>query len=374
MKKFLLTLSLILCIVMAYSQKSAIPADNKLQTKLDSLVNKSAIPFMSESSRVGLSIGIIKDGKEYFYNYGSTQKEKQILPTASTIYELASNSKTFSSTLLARAVLNKKVNLTDDIRKYLNQDYPNLQYNGTPITLLNLANLTSALPNWMPDSRELFAKANPDSIAYLLDAVHRKYSRNQFYTDLHKVKLDTIPGALARHCNTAAQLLGHIMETVYGEKFGTLIRNQFTTPLKMKNTVLLGNGKIPASMAFGYDAKGRKMPFIDWEDIQVAASIASSTSDMLKYIKYHLNEKNEDAKLSHQPTTGDIRKGAIALNWKITKPENGPIRISHTGGSLGFSSYVVFSPEMNSGIILFANDSDMKTQNELIKLAEMILY
>ena len=374
MKKFLLTLSLILCIVMAYSQKSAIPADNKLQTKLDSLVNKSAIPFMSESSRVGLSIGIIKDGKEYFYNYGSTQKEKQILPTASTIYELASNSKTFSSTLLARAVLNKKVSLTDDIRKYLNQDYPNLQYDGTPITLLNLANLTSALPNWMPDSRELFAKANPDSIAYLLDAVHRKYSRNQFYTDLHKVKLDTIPGALARHCNTAAQLFGHIMETVYGDKFATLIRNQFATPLKMKNTVLLGNGKIPASMAFGYDAKGGKMPFIDWEDMQVAASIASSTSDMLKYIKYHLNEKNEDAKLSHQPTTGDIRKGAIALNWKITKPENGPIRISHTGGSLGFSSYVVFSPEMNSGIILFANDSDMKTQNELIKLAEMILY
>ena len=87
-----------------------------------------------------------------------------------------------------------------------------------------------------------------------------------------------------------------------------------------------------------------------------------------------MNEKNEDAKLSHQPTTGDIRKGAIALNWKITKPENGPIRISHTGGSLGFSSYVVFSPEMNSGIILFANDSDMKTHNELIKLAEMILY
>lgn len=143
---------------MAYSQKSAIPADNKLQTKLDSLVNKSAIPFMSESSRVGLSIGIIKDGKEYFYNYGSTQKEKQILPTASTIYELASNSKTFSSTLLARAVLNKKVSLTDDIRKYLNQDYPNLQYDGTPITLLNLANLTSALPNWMPDSRELLPK------------------------------------------------------------------------------------------------------------------------------------------------------------------------------------------------------------------------
>src|SRR5690606_15186702 len=109
MKNFLITLSLILCNIMAYSQKGTIPADNLLKTKLDSLVNKSALPFMSESSRVGLSIGIIKDGKEYFYNYGSTQKEKQVLPTSNTLYELASNSKTFSSTLLARAVLNKKV-------------------------------------------------------------------------------------------------------------------------------------------------------------------------------------------------------------------------------------------------------------------------
>ncbi|MBW1655668.1 serine hydrolase domain-containing protein [Flavobacterium quisquiliarum] len=329
---------------------------------------------MSADYRVGLSIGIIKNGKQYIYNYGSTQKEKQILPSSNTLYELASNSKTFSSTLLARAVLNKKVKLTDDIRKYLKEDYPNLQFKGTPITLLNLANLTSALPNWMPDSKEIFTKANPDSIAYILDAVHRKYSRQQFYKDLHNVKLDTVPGAIARHCNTAAQLLGHIMETVYGEKFGTLIKKEFTSPLKMKNTVLLGDTKLPISMAFGYDGKGRKMPFIDWEDMQVAASIASSTSDMLQYIAYHLNEKNADAKLSHEPTFGDISKGAIALNWKATKPQNGPIRISHTGGSLGFSSYVVFSPELNSGIILFSNDSDMKTQNELIKLAETILF
>lgn len=372
-QKKILTL-LILCSAIVNAQKSPIATDNHLKTKLDSLIQNSALSFFKDKPRVGLSIGIIKDGKEYFYNYGTTKIETQILPTENTLYELASVSKTFSSTLLAKAVIDKKVKLDDDIRKYLKEDYPNLSYKGTPITLVNLANLTSALPNWMPDSRELFAKANPDSIVYILDAVHRKYSRQQFYTDLHTVKPDTLPGTIARHCNTAAQLLGHIMETVYGEKFGVLLKKQFTTPLKMKSTVLLGDVKIPAAMAVGYDGKGRKMPYIDWEDMQVAASIASSTSDMLKYMAYHLNPKNETAKLSQQPTFGDIKDGAIALNWKITKPENGALRVSHTGGSLGFSSYILFSPEKNSGIVLLSNEADQATQNDLIKFAESILF
>lgn len=372
-QKKILTL-LILCSAIVNAQKSPIATDNHLKTKLDSLIQNSALSFFKDKPRVGLSIGIIKDGKEYFYNYGSTKIETQILPTENTLYELASVSKTFSSTLLAKAVIDKKVKLDDDIRKYLKEDYPNLSYKGTPITLVNLANLTSALPNWMPDSRELFAKANPDSIVYILDAVHRKYSRQQFYTDLHTVKPDTLPGTIARHCNTAAQLLGHIMETVYGEKFGVLLKKQFTTPLKMKSTVLLGDVKIPAAMAVGYDGKGRKMPYIDWEDMQVAASIASSTSDMLKYMAYHLNPKNEIAKLSQQPTFGDIKDGAIALNWKITKPGNGALRVSHTGGSLGFSSYILFSPEKNSGIVLLSNEADQATQNDLIKFAESILF
>jgi D-alanyl-D-alanine-carboxypeptidase/D-alanyl-D-alanine-endopeptidase len=373
MKKNLTLLSLVLCTVMAVAQKSQIATDNHLKTKLDSLVQTSSLAFMKEASRIGLSIGIIKDGKQYFYNYGATKKGIQNLPTNQTVYELASISKTFSSTLLAKAVLEKKVKPTDDIRKYLKQDYPNLTYQGTPITLLNLTNLTSALPNWMPDSKELFSKSNPDAIPFLLDSIHQKYSMNQFYADLHTVKPDTLPGTIARHCNTAAQLLGHIMENVYGNEFEDLLKKQFIVPLKMKNTSLLSKSNIPSAMAVGYDGKGRQMPYINWEDMQVAASITSSTSDMLKYMAYHLNEKNEIVKLSHQPTFGNVKEGAIAYNWKINKTSKGAARVSHTGGSLGFSTFIVFYPEQNSGIILLSNEADQGTQNELIKLADTIL-
>ncbi len=356
----------------AQTKQTKIPTDNKLKTALDTLVEQSVSAFMKNNSRVGISIGIIKNGKSYLYNYGSTQKEKSEIPTGNTIYELASITKTFGATLLAKAVIDKKVNLNDDIRKYLKEDYPNLNYNGTPITLLNLVNLTSGLPNWMPD-KDIFGKANPDSIPYILDSVHTKYSRQDFYRDLHHVKLQALPGSVARHCNTAAQLLGFIMEIVYNNSYENLLKIHFVEPLKMKNTYLLAPGKLPAKMAKGYDGKGRVMPIIDWEDLQVAASIASSSSDMLRYMAFQLNEANAVAKLSHQPTFGKIEDGAIALNWKVRKTASGERNISHTGGSLGFSSYMVFYPSLNSGIVLLSNEADQGTQNELISLSEKII-
>lgn len=375
MKKSFQIIKLVLLISAVLFSNQAIaqlPTDNRLKTPLDSLVQRSVSTFMQNNSRVGISVGIIKDGKKFIYNYGSTERDEQHLPTEHTIYELASITKTFGATLLAKAVLDKKVKLNDDIRKYLKDDYPNLEYNGTPITLVNLANLTSGLPNWMPD-KDIFGKADPDAIPYILDSVHTIYSRQDLYRDLHEVKLKVLPESISKHCNTAAQLLGYIMERVYNDNYENLLKKYFAKPLNMKNTYLLKSGEVPLKMAKGYDGKGRIMPVIDWEDLRVAASIASSTSDMLKYMAFQLDEKDPVVSLSHQPTFGKMEDGAIALNWKVKKTEDGRRSISHTGGSLGFSSYMVFYPDLNSGIVLLSNEADQGTQNELITLADKIM-
>ncbi len=100
----LLTHTLVCC---AQIKITKVPTDNKLKTALDSLVDRSVLTFFKNNSRVGISVGIIKNGKAYLYNYGSTQKEKPQLPTGNTVYELASITKTFGATLLAKAVLDK---------------------------------------------------------------------------------------------------------------------------------------------------------------------------------------------------------------------------------------------------------------------------
>lgn len=82
----------------------------------------------------------------HVYNYGTVKKGEHILPTSNTYYEIGSIIKTFTSRLLAKAVVDKKVSLDDDVRKYLQGDYANLQYKNHPIRLRDLASYTSALP------------------------------------------------------------------------------------------------------------------------------------------------------------------------------------------------------------------------------------
>ena len=197
-------------------------SDNPLKSRIDSIVQNAAGFFMEDSARVGLSIGIYNNGEIHTYNYGSTEKSKQNLPSDKTIYEVGSISKTFTGLLLAKAVLDNKVKIDDDIRKYLDEDYPNLEYAHQPIKLFHLLNHSSGLPYNLPDTPELFKNPN-DSLPFILADIEKNYSRDKFFDDLHKVKIDTVPGIKLSYSNSAAQLLGYILEGVYKMSFGEML-------------------------------------------------------------------------------------------------------------------------------------------------------
>jgi len=97
-------------------------------TDIREVVDKSAHKFMSDRRSVGLSVGIIKDGRSWTFNFGEVEKGGKKSPTEHTIYELASITKTFTGVLLAQASAEGKVKLDDDVRKYLDGNYPNLEF------------------------------------------------------------------------------------------------------------------------------------------------------------------------------------------------------------------------------------------------------
>ncbi len=119
----------------------------------------------------------------------------------------------------------KKIDLNDDIRKYLEGSYPNLEYKKKlQVTVEQLANTTSGIPNWLPATPPPITNAPADSTAFLRERSIVHILKKDFYTALRKVELDTIPGTKTRHSNAAAQLLTYILEKVYRTSIDNLIK------------------------------------------------------------------------------------------------------------------------------------------------------
>lgn len=367
----LLTCLFMLVVEVVSGQSKAPTTGHSATQQLDLVVQRAGAAFIKQPNEVGLSIGIIKNGQSYFYNFGATEKGTAKLPTPNTIYEIGSVSKTFASLLLAQAVVEKRVQLDDDIRQYLVGQYPNLTYADQPIRLVHLANTTSALPDNLPDRTSVFQQANPDSLPVIIDRASRSYTTQNFYHDLHTVKLDTVPGLVPRHSNVGARLLADILATIYQMPYEKLVEQRIEKPLRMNHTVVAENDR--ALLAVGHSEKGARMPYHSPDQVEASGGLRYSTADMVKYLAHQLTETNRAMALSHQPTWGSIDEQAISLNWTVEKTVDSKRRFQHTGGTFGFASYCSFYPELGFGIVVLANESDRGTQGRLQELAEHLM-
>lgn len=353
-----------------------IHGQNKQQA-IDSLVKKLGENFITDKEAVGLSIGIYSNGVTNFYNFGSTQKDRILLPTENTVYEIGSITKTFISFILANAVLENKVSLDDDIRKYLLESYPNLQYNGHPVKLVHLANTTSLLPDWLPELPSAMKNLPADSALLLKTNYYNKLTSKDFFKALHAVKLDTIPGTKRYHSNAGAQLLAYILENVYKMPIEKLVKKYITMPYSMKRTSFITSRSMK-NIAKGYTSSGKEaryefvMPYF-----KNAGGMGSSTYDLVKYIKLYVDANSPAASVCLKKTvdidasTGQVTKMrpdgiaapdiySAALNWFKYQPGDSSSQIWADGGTNGFNSYLVIYPYLNSGVVVLANKSDEK--------------
>ncbi len=110
MKKFLLL------IILIFIGTASIPAQNVDFEKLDAYFEKAAIDW----GIPGMSVGIVKDGKIVFSKgYGVLELGKTEMPDGNTLYAIASNSKAFTSAIIAMLVQEGKLNWDDKVQNSL---------------------------------------------------------------------------------------------------------------------------------------------------------------------------------------------------------------------------------------------------------------
>jgi CubicO group peptidase (beta-lactamase class C family) len=355
---FLLFISFSFIVIRSYGQaEKTVSTDNQLKTFVDSAVQKAATSYMQDSSANGISIGVYYKGAKYSYNYGEIKKGSGKLPTAETFHNLGSVAKTFITTMLAEAVIEHKAKLTDDIRKYLPSRYPNLQYKGHPIRLVDLANHTSALPSQF----HTFPKAILDSINKLDRASQGNYfngyNEDSLLADLHHIKPDTIPGFKYQYNGNAMLLLELLVERIFHQSYEQVVTHYLQNTIGMYHTkMLLTNDEIK-QLAQGYDNHNIAQRYMNYIGFTGGPSMNSTIDDMLIYLQANLDEKDRAVKLTHELTWGDKNGFALGLGWMMDT-YNGERYIYHDGHTgIGFNTHCIFYPRQQIGFIIIVNDN-----------------
>jgi len=342
------------------------PTSNLLVTALDKEVDSIARSYIQQLNAVGLSVGILKDGKTYFYGYGTTAKDNGRIPDATTLFEIGSISKTFTATLLAIAIGEKKVRLNDPVNNYLPDSIPSLQYNNRVVTLRDLSNHSSAIPR-MPSNFQSAVTDPKDP--------YRSYTVDELYSFLKHLQLTREPGKEFEYSNTAVGLLGTILQKVYHMSYEELILKYICGPLGMNDTRVAIRQNDSATFAKGYSENGvYNGPWNLPAPFAGAGSIRSPARDMLIYADAQLGKArgslHKAIQLTHD-TTFSNHQATLGLNWLYIKPGHEKV-LFHNGGTGGYRAYLAIHTRRKFAVVLLSNCaiSVDKEGNALMKWLE----
>ena len=335
---------------------------------VDHVVGGAATTFLAANPQsAGVSIAVVRGGRTWFYNYGVADRIGRAPMTSDTLFPIASVTKTFTGTLLADAQLDGKLKLDDDVRTYLDGSYPNLESGGRAIHIADLVDHRSGLPFFIPDVPE----SQPDSKTgepwlTRIGRLDAHSSRDDLYADLHRVVLPGPPGKDFHYSNAGAMLASYILERVYGRSYETLVTDRILKPLGMKDTYLTLTAPQEARVAKGYDGEGRVMPD-NTEVLLGAGALKSTARDMVKFVRWEMAESDPAVILSHHSQTGP---GAYAagLNWQMLTSNDRRV-IWQTGNIEGYNTYCITEPELKTGLVVFFNEADSKSnpaQGEMV--------
>ncbi|MDK1311082.1 serine hydrolase domain-containing protein [Pseudoalteromonas ardens] len=310
-----------------------------------------------------VSISVVDAENTYQYHLGTLSNGEA--PDNQTIYEIASITKTYTGLIVAKAILDGKVELDKDIRHYLkNNEYKNLELSNQYITLRHLMTHTSGLPQDFAYSSEDKAKG----VAVAFEKMS-KYSRDNYFDDLKKVKLNSIPGEDYLYSSVGTNLAGYILESVYQKPFALLVSEFITTKSGEKHTKFRGTNFKPGEITVG-TRNGNRVPLSSAYSF-AGGGLTTSVESVTHYMKHQLSSEPEVA-ISHQLLDESWTGHGMAFSWYTDNYDSGEQKLYHSGGSMGTSSWLAIYPKKNMGIFIVTNVAGGNTQPKLEAIADKI--
>lgn len=338
-------------------------AEDKLGSKIREFIAEKVL----NQSKSSIVIGFIDPKGTVVYNFGNISEANNVPVDSSTIYDLDSLTKTFTTLALADMVNEGIVNLDDPIAKFLPSNISIPTYEGFNITVEDLATHTSGLPFLPPN---IWTNKSAGEI-------NSSYTVSDLYDGLSNTSLLSKPGAKFLYSDFGMGLLGQILINIEGNgsTYEQIIKDRVLNILGMNSTKVtltekeindrFPNGHINGSVVFT-----PKIP----ESITAAGGLKSTADDMLKYLAANLGllhtTLDDSFRLQHliyhpvQMQNPMHYYEYVTLGWGVIT-NLGIELVNHQGSYLGWNSFIGFIPSEQTGVIILCNcdKSDMNTKS-----------
>lgn len=331
--------------------------------QLTGFIDQYGNDMIKRGNSDALAVSVYRDGKTYHNYYGELERGKGNLPTDSTLFEIASISKVFLGSLVARAVLEGKIGLDDDIRKYLDGNYPNLEFQETPITVKNLVTHTIGFDT--PPKLDVIFN-NMSSGYYETNSMN--YTMKDLLQELKTVKLIHKPGTFYDYSSVGCELAAYVLERAYNKPYTKLLQ-EFFDQLEMKNSYLLEFDTHKKRIATGYDENNALAPFSRNPLLGGAAGMITTLPDLTKFMKFQLESDDPLIKESIKKLYEDDQDNSMGYLWQdlgFAKEEG--FYYSKSGDSNGVQSILLICPDSNYGQIIISNNQTESATDDWVSL------
>lgn len=325
---------------------SALLAGTPAYAQTDKTAEIDRIFDWAKPGAPGCAVAVSQNGKLIVNRaYGSADLERGVQIQPDTIFDAGSVTKQFVAAAILLLAEEKRLSLSDDVRKH----FPELPDYGQKITIDHLLTHTGGVRDWtglLP-----LAGGNADVLPLIL----------------RQRALNFAPGEEWSYSNSGYVLLKEIVARTSGMPFGDFARRRLFEPLGMKSTAYRHNlREIVKNRALAYEKERDQwqMAVKFDNDRGGGGALLSTAADLLIWNDTLTNNRlgaSVTAKLQEPATLNNGRKLGYARGLFLEN-YRGAKEVWHSGGAGGYQAWLGRYPEHDLSIAIMCNSGDGTNQ------------
>jgi len=352
---------------------------NEFNKKVDALF--SAIDVENSP---GCNVGVIRNS-EFIHKagYGLANMEVGISLNGDNVHRIASVSKQFTAMAVLLLAEEGKINLEDNIRKYL----PELKNYGNNVTINSMLGHTSGMADYDYISSNTTTEVKGgvnlrNSVGTPFRLGNEDYlSIIEFYDVVKQVSLRNKPNTKWQYSNLAYFLLSMLVEEVSGESLRIYADKRIFQPLGMESTFYSDDPtEIVKNRASGYKHNIEGIYQNDMTNLFWVGDggLHTTLEDLLKWDRYFYNPnlgENPEKLLTlfNKPNSELNANGGMYANGQMVMNIHGRKTYMHSGNWLGVSTYYARMPQENFSTIILCNDANQNPRSYAMRIISLYL-